>query len=240
MGKYHDLTGLKFGKLTAVSYAGKNRWRQAQWTVSCDCGGTSTVLATKLKSGHTKSCGCGAVNTPSDITGQRFGKLVAIRPVGVNKSRSIAWESKCDCGNTVKVDGSKLRFGHTKSCGCVAKEKAALMNFIHGKSRTPEHGVWAGMWQRCTNPKHKSYEGYGARGITVCDRWKSFENFYADMGERPSKNLSIERRDNDKGYEPGNCYWATWKEQNLNKRPRKDKAKALKGIEAILEKEYQS
>jgi hypothetical protein len=96
------------------------------------------------------------------------------------------------------------------------------LNLTHGLRGIPEYGVWAGMWQRTTNPKSIAYENYGGRGIKVCSRWESFENFFEDMGTRPQGKYSIERVDNDGNYEPTNCKWADYFEQARNKRKRKD------------------
>lgn len=94
----------------------------------------------------------------------------------------------------------------------------------------PEYGIWQGIWTRCRNPKRKDYVHYGARGVTVCDRWRSFDAFLADMGARPSSRHSVERIDNARGYEPGNCRWATHTEQVRNQRRRHDNTSGVTGI----------
>lgn len=119
-----------------------------------------------------------------------------------------------------------LKAGRTKSCGCYrvdrGKEHGATINLRHGEAsngrETAEYRTWASMLSRCNNPNHVNYPYYGARGISVCDRWKVYENFLADMGRRPSSKHSIDRRDNDGDYTPDNCRWATGKEQNRNTR----------------------
>lgn len=125
------------------------------------------------------------------------------------------WSCQCLlCGNIRSVSTSSLNAGHSKSCGCARKQ-----NLRHGLSGTREFAIWNGMIQRCTNSSLKAYYRYGGRGITVCERWMTFVNFYADMGPSPTKKHSIDRYPNKDGnYEPGNCRWATWKEQQRNKR----------------------
>jgi len=117
--------------------------------------------------------------------------------------------------------GQNLRTGSAKSCGCLMRESRARRARTHGMVGTPIYYVWDAMIQRCTNPKHPSWANYGGRGITVCERWLKFENFLAGVGKRPREGLSIDRKNNDGHYEPGNVRWATRTEQNNNRRPRK-------------------
>ncbi len=223
MAKHDDLTGLKFGNLTVTKYKGTNHRRQALWETLCTCGNTSISLANKLKSGRTQSCGCLAANRSPDMIGQRFGRLVVREYIGIGPSRAKRYLCDCDCGSTAETSGAKLRYGHTKSCGCLSVDQASKLNVTHGLSSIPEYDVWAGMIQRTTNPNHTRFKNYGGRGIRVCDWWRSFENFLADMGVRPMGKFSIERIDNDGDYEPTNCTWADYMEQSRNKRPRKDR-----------------
>jgi hypothetical protein len=158
-----------------------------------------------------------------DLSGQRFGRLVAIRKYEV-PSKNTRWVCICDCGKQTRSFKSALRSGASQSCGCLRLElsskrgKGAKRHVTHGLSGTPEYGVWYTMRRRCDDPNVEKYPQYGGRGISVCDRWHKFENFIADMGRRPGPGFSIERRNNDGDYEPANCTWATMREQSYNKR----------------------
>lgn len=147
-----------------------------------------------------------------DLTGQRFGLLTVVErdrlPSGV-----AAWKCKCDCGGERLVRGGHLTEGAIKSCGCVK----SVGNTSHGEYRSPEWVCWMNMVQRCTNPNNPAYDRYGGTGIEVCERWMKFENFLADMGKRPN-GMSIDRRDNNKGYELSNCRWATDTTQARNRK----------------------
>lgn len=154
-----------------------------------------------------------------DISGKKFGKLTAIKRVGSDKRNISVWLCKCDCGNEKEVSMSSLRPYHNPSCGCNASRKTMGQRFrTHGKTKTAEHNTWLKMKERCYYPNSKNYQGWGSRGIKICDRWlNSFENFFADMGKRPSSKHSIDRYPNNDGdYEPGNCRWATMSEQRRN------------------------
>lgn len=125
---------------------------------------------------------------------------------------------KCGCGNIFIVARQSIASGLTSSCGCINKQMCGDRARTHGKSGSAEYNSWASIHQRCYYQNSTEYYLYGARGIKVCDRWKKFENFYKDMGEKPSPRHSIDRINNDGNYEPSNCRWATYHQQQSNRR----------------------
>ena len=218
MPKFTDISGQKFNKLTVVKYAGKYKLGGSQWLCICDCGTEIIIRAQAIKSGNTPSCGC--LSKPHNITNKKFSRLTAIK-FSSKKGRQHYWLFLCDCGNKVTAKKNHVIAGKIRSCGCLKVEETIKRFTTHGLTGIPEHNIWFGMKDRCNNPNHHARKNYGGKGIKVCERWMDFANFYSDMGPRPSPKHSIDRVNNDGDYEPGNCKWATMKEQNAPGRRRK-------------------
>ena len=153
-----------------------------------------------------------------DITGQRFGRWLVLCENGRTKGGEAIWLCRCDCGVEATVVGKSLRSGHSASCGCLKRDVAAS----HQLYRHRLYDAWRMMLDRCTNPNSKAYPRYGGRGISICERWAHRENglanFIADMDPTYQDGLSLERQNNDLGYSPENCTWATRVAQSRNRR----------------------
>lgn len=160
-----------------------------------------------------------------DLTNKTFGKLTVLKFVGKNKWQNALWLCKCECGKTKILSNGELKRGVTKSCGCSKGTLISKAKTNHGMTYTRFYKIWESMKRRCYSKSGISFKRYGARNIKVCDRWLKFENFYNDMYEDylehvkefGEKDTTIDRKNVDGNYEPSNCRWATYKEQNNNR-----------------------
>lgn len=224
-GTFVDMTGHVHGKWRVLARVESAKQGQARWRCQCECGRERDVLGASLRNGTSVSCGlCGpAKNQMIDLTGRRFGRLHVLSLFS-KRSGIVRWLCRCDCGREDDFLSANLLSGDSTSCGCYARQKLAERSMTHGHAPrgnfSPTYGSWANMMTRCTNENFPYYDNYGGRGITVCERWHSFENFLEDMGDRPG-NRSLDRIDNNAGYFPGNCRWATASEQAYNRRVKK-------------------
>jgi hypothetical protein len=152
-----------------------------------------------------------------DLSGQRFGRLTVQHRVG--DASPVYWECLCDCGLSNTVQGGHLKNGNVNSCGCLARQRTSERSKKHGMHSSPEYKAWQQLKERCLNPKGKDFHRYGARGISVFPAWiDSFDDFFNHVGEKPLDCKSLDRIDNNKGYEPGNVRWATSAQQSRNTR----------------------
>lgn len=164
--------------------------------------------------------------------GHKIGRMTLL---GRHRENGISyWRCRCDCGNEKLARLADMRRGRVVSCGCyhsdITRDRSVKHGYAPRKAQSPEFKIWMGMTRRCRNAADPKFARYGGRGITVCDAWaESFENFFRDMGERPSPHHSIDRIDNDGNYEPGNCRWATASEQVRNS----TKARPIKSPEGV-------
>ena len=150
-----------------------------------------------------------------DITGIKYGMLTVIKFSEMRKEKAY-WLCVCDCENECVVVGNNLKNYHTQSCGCKHKDANFKRLTTHGMCKSSEYRIWSHMLERCSNNKAKSFKNYGGRGITVCEKWLTFEGFYEDMGDRPEV-LTLDRKNVNGNYEKDNCRWATQKVQQNNR-----------------------
>lgn len=211
-----NLAGKTFGRLTVIRKDETNRRR---WECRCECGVSSLVYDSNLVAGKTCSCGCKNRDTAIIPPRTRFGRLVVLTqgPQSTGSRNRPQCVCKCDCGNDVLVTNRNLLAGCTKSCGCLAKERAANWRKEHGLHKTGAYSSWSAMMKRCYAPRSWGYSNYGGRGIAVCSRWHDVRKFVEDMGERP-EGMSLDRINSDGNYDPGNVRWATRITQSNNRR----------------------
>lgn len=218
------MVGVRFGKLTVLSEIEPSKYGRLYYECKCDCGLVYEARASHVKAGAIQQCrNCRNVNRGELMKqraleshqinmGKRFGNFTVVDIFVNGKLSGVYYGCKCDCGNISLLQSYVVIVGKSTKC----RKCADKLNEKHGMVYTPTYSTWFTMRRRCSDPKTQNYKRYGGRGIRVCDRWQSFENFLADMGVKP-KGLQIDRIDNDGPYAPGNCRWVTPKENANNK-----------------------
>lgn len=196
--RYTDLRGKVFGQLTALEWLGWCPKRGSSWLCACSCGNMHVAKAVPLLCGRNPSCGC---DIRKNLKGRRYGRLTVSEFVGIREGVGL-WRCQCDCGGIVDIDGKRLRSGRI-SCGCLTK--GGLVEAVQLRRH---------MLARCDDPEHTAYSEFGARGITVCARWRYGENGYLghqclllDMGRRPTPQHQLVLRDPQKNFDGQNCEW---------------------------------
>jgi len=214
----HLMYGKRYGLWTILEYV-PNKKPGRWYECICDCGKLKIIIATDLRAGRTTQCrDCRYKNLydPQREIGKRYGSWTILKYIET-RNKLQRYLCRCDCGIEKMQYAAELRRGRNKTCITCHNRLVAFNNIKHGFSHSKIYKVWSAMIARCGNPNDKGYRWYGARGITVCKRWHKFENFLKDMGV-PLQGLQIDRIDNDKGYEPGNCRWVAPQQNLLNSR----------------------
>lgn len=227
-------SGDRFGRLVVVKKkegTPKGRGTRSIYECICDCGNTSFVAGSTLSYGGTKSCGCLAKENTSRRVyslGDRFGRLTITAAYYGRHGKQRTHLCKCDCGNTIEVQGSNLKSKHVMSCGCLRAENTKKMKTTHGMTESRIYEIWYGMKKRCKNPSSEKYHRYGGRGISVCCEWHDFSVFMGwALGHGYAENLTIDRIDNDGNYCPDNCRWITSSENSKKQKADREKSKGV-------------
>lgn len=226
--KCRNLLGQVFGDLTVIELLGRRRTPGGTyWRCQCACGQTTEILGTSLTNRGIKSCGCWLKRLrPNDLTGQRFGRLIALsigERVKKGNSSIYFWRCRCDCGVEKDIRGPSLTDGVVVSCGCFRRDVITTHGHtageLHAKGGTPTYRSWAAMKARVHGSGNQYTRKHYTGRVDMDPRWESFETFLADMGQRPGRSHSIDREDGTKGYWPWNCRWATKAQQTATRIP---------------------
>lgn len=243
-GARKDITGERFGKLVAKDSLQVTKERSVLWRCLCDCGNETNLTVSQLGGGGFQSCGCMQhQGNPLDLKDKVFGRLTAVEPIGKNNAGQYIWKCLCSCGAEHSTTGTSLVEGHTRSCGCLAREVCGKSSIKHGFANTPEYGAWKNAVSRCTDTENPAYKDYGGRGITVCDRWmepspSGILNFIEDMGL--CGGLTLDRIDVNGHYEPDNCRWTDYYTQSYNTRVFKNNTSGRTGVSQMKDGRWQA